>query len=225
MKTSTIKQVASVVLFAATFFPLLLFGQVSHTVNFNPSHFTFGKQDSFDVVRGKGLPMSMKVGAPMLPVKNVNLIIPSGMDVASVTITKKDPQAINGKFRIYPAQPPMVTSLNPRDRKFVPPNSAIYSSHSPYPATPVNVIGADYFDGATRIAHLRVSPFEYIPATGALTLFSEISFTLNFKSATDKPIHVRRRAKIAQDAYDQALRALFDLTFLQARLPIHWQDR
>ncbi len=55
MKTSTIKQVASVVLFAATFFPLLLFGQVSHTVNFNPSHFTFGKQDSFDVVRGTEL--------------------------------------------------------------------------------------------------------------------------------------------------------------------------
>ncbi|MGC8898731.1 MAG: C25 family cysteine peptidase [Bacteroidota bacterium] len=190
--------------------PMLVLGQISHSVFFNVSEFSFAKRDGFDIVRGKGLPMSTEVGAPMLPIKNISLIIPPAMDVSSVTIEKKNPHVISGKFRIYPAQPPIVTSLNVQGAKFISPNPIVYSSNSPYPATPVKVMNTEYFDGSTRIVHLEVCPFEYKPATGALTMFTEISFTLNFKPSTHKPIHVKRRAKIAQDAYDQALHALVD---------------
>ena len=71
------------------FLPMLVLGQISHSVFFTVSDFYFEKQDSFDVVRAKGLPMSTEVGAPMLPIRNVSLIVPTGMDVSSVTITKK----------------------------------------------------------------------------------------------------------------------------------------
>ena len=54
MKTSTIKQVAFAVLFAATYFPLILFGQVSHTVSFHSSDFSFGRKDTFDIIQARG---------------------------------------------------------------------------------------------------------------------------------------------------------------------------
>lgn len=211
MNSSIITRAWFIALFLAmAFVPLFVIAQVSHTVAFNLSDFSFGKQDSFDVVLSDGLPASTESGAPMLPVKNVNLIVPSGRDVGSITITKKVLQVVTGNFRVYPSQAPMVTSINHQVRKFVTPNSSIYDSDSPYPATPIKATGASYFDGATRIVHLQVSPFEYKPLTGTLTLFREISFTVNLKPSSDKVIHVKRRARMAQNAYDQALRALVD---------------
>lgn len=53
-------------------------------------------------------------------------------------------------------------------------------------------------------------PFTYEPINGKLTLLTKISFTVNLKPSPEKAIHVKRRAKIAQEAYDQALRALVD---------------
>jgi hypothetical protein len=191
-------------------FPAILFGQVSHIVSFNASDFSFNQQAGYDVIRGRGLTMSNKIGAPMLPIKSISLIVPPHSDVSSIVVTGTSQKVLGGKFRIYPAQPPVVTSSNTEQVRFVQPDTTIYNSALPYPASPVTVTGMDYFDGATRIVHLQVCPFKYEPANGRLTLLTQVAFTLNFKASKDIPIHVRRRAKIAQDAYDQALRALVD---------------
>lgn len=133
MKTITIKRVILAALVSVVFFPTVMFGQVSHTVSFNLSDFSFGKRDSFDIVRSNGLGFSSEVGAPMLPVENINLIVPPGSDISSVTINGTTKQEVNGKFRIYPGQPPAPTSLEAAQRKFVPTNSAIYNSTAAYP--------------------------------------------------------------------------------------------
>jgi len=146
----------------------------------------------------------------MLPVKNINLIVPPGSNVTSVTVTGLTRQVITGAFRIYPAQPATVTSMSENGARFVKPDSVIYGSDLPYPTFPVTATGADYYDRATRIVHIQICPFQYVPNTGTLTLITKISFTLNLVRSATISHTVTCRAKVAQDAYDQTLRAMVD---------------
>jgi hypothetical protein len=113
--------------------PLLAAGQVSHSVSFPLSDLVFEKKDGFDFVRMKGLSFLEEIGGPMLPVKELNLIIPTGMDVASITIDQTSVQVIPGITRIYPAQPRIPTSANQQQKGFIPPNPTVYGSDTPYP--------------------------------------------------------------------------------------------
>lgn len=210
MNTSTLRKVILTAIIATMSLPFALIAQVTHTVTFNVSDFSFTKKDSFDVVSGRGLLMSREIGAPTLPFKTINLIVPPGVSVDSAVITNESQEAVSGNFVIYPAQTPIVTSENGKNNEFGSPDPAIYNSPGPYPASPVQIIGTDFFDGATRVAHLRVYPFVYYPSKGSLSMLTQISFTLKFGPSTNTTIHVMRRSKIAQDAYNEALRALVD---------------
>ena len=125
MKTSNVVQALVTVFLTLFAFSTILFGQVSHTVSFNASDFSFNQRAGYDVVRANGLTMSNEIGAPMLPMKSISLIVPPGSDVSSIVITGTSQTILTGKFRIYPGQPPMVTSFNAEPVKFVQPDTAI----------------------------------------------------------------------------------------------------
>ena len=169
---------------------------------------------TFNVIHAKGYIMTREVGAPMLPVRIVNLVIPIGTDVGSIAVDEENSEVMAGSYHIYPVQPPTLiypdrSPNNDQAQKFVEPNQGIYNSTALYPSNPVMVESAGYFDGA-RIVRLRVFPFEYSPADGKLTMITRISFTLNPKPSVDKPIHIYRRSQLVQNERDKELRLLVD---------------
>lgn len=200
--------------FSMLLLPTIVHGQVSDSLSFNSSQFSFSTRNTYNVIDAKGFRMSSEVGYPSLPMKIVTLAIPTATDVESITINDEAQEALTGTYHVYPSQPPVLITPENSDGTgnesgFISPNSAIYGSSSPYPANPVKVTSTSYFDG-TRIVQLAVSPFGYSPSSGRLNLITHISFTLNLQPSSDKPIHVYRRSLQVQNQLDKILRHMVD---------------
>jgi hypothetical protein len=85
-------------------------GTKTVTVRCNESDVKFSKQGEYDVA---SLPESgfmqgaSRIGEPMLPVKILRVLIPTGTDVKSVRVVSAKEQQLNGKYFIYPIQRPI----------------------------------------------------------------------------------------------------------------------
>ncbi len=104
------------VLLAFLFISFYTYSQVSHTVNFsegkiNLSELKAADQNNYVRVNFSDFRMSDEVGKPELPVKYIRLIIPSNQDVKSVNIVSAVQKIMNISNAVYPAQPPVITSL------------------------------------------------------------------------------------------------------------------
>ncbi|MDR3610566.1 MAG: C25 family cysteine peptidase [Ignavibacteriaceae bacterium] len=186
-------------------FPIIIWGQTNYTVHYSRSDLTLIKREGFDYIKMKSSLYMGEVGKPHLPTKNIQLLIPPQMDVGSVTITDMNSEDIPGYYYIYPTQFPKL-----QNGALVQPDSNIYSLDLPYPNNIIKVVGADYFDGSTRIVQLQICPFIYKPKSGKLTLLTQISFNLNLKASPNNPPHVKHRTLAAQEIYNKALNNLID---------------
>lgn len=162
----------------------LMYAQLQHTLTFDVSNVSFSKIDSFDLLSYKNTHYLEKKGEPRLPIKEFNLIIPPGMDIASIHINTCDTTTINGSYYIYPAQGVIPTKLSYLSNNFTPPNPSIYNSNNPYPSQPIKLLHTGYFDG-NRIAHFQVCPIRYIPKNRKVIFLERISFTIQFNSSSN----------------------------------------
>jgi hypothetical protein len=175
------------------------------------SDLSFTKKDGYDLIQLKGCQMSRDIGAPTLPLKTINLIIPSGTEAASVVINSKNSQIIPGNFRIYPVQSPIKTSSEGFNVSgFIPPDSTIYNSNLSYPANNIKIVNTSTFDGSVKMVQLQICPFSYEPASKELSMYTNISFTIGLKPSVDSTIQIKRRSSKAQITYNQILNALVD---------------
>lgn len=198
--------------------PTLLVSQITHTTHFSSTDVRFSKWRTFegntpneyDQLTVAGYRSSDKVGAPDLPVRYVRLIIPSNMDVGSVSVVKQGERLFDGKYRIVPIQPPTRMSQSHQDRKFQPGNQDIDQLDAPYPQQQVRVVNVGYFDGGNRIVTLELCPFQYKPLSGQLIFSEGLTYSLNLKFTLDKPLVVQHRSQKSQDVYDMILKKLVD---------------
>lgn len=96
------RKIAGIIL--AMGFAHIAFADVTHDVYFSSSDLSFRQEKGYDIVELKGcVPMDV-VSKPMLPVRQINLIIPVGNRVSKIEFPVTDSQNI-GTYNIYPAQP------------------------------------------------------------------------------------------------------------------------
>jgi hypothetical protein len=141
-------------------------------------------------------------------------ILPPGVKADSVSIKTCDYKFI-GDYYLYPAQPQEPTDSTP---PWVPPDSAIYNSKSPYPAAPIGIQECGWFDGASVVT-VAVHPLMYIPVLREVYLASWIEFDF-FVSKANPPSQARIRGINAQKTYDLALRAIIEN---DNEIPIYYQ--
>ncbi len=94
---------------------------VNHTITFNESELEIIKDKIYDVLYYEGLHSSQEIGAPNLPVKTLKFIVPTGMDVSAVNISKTDNLAEDSLF-VIPTQPPVMPSIDYVPGPFVEPD-------------------------------------------------------------------------------------------------------
>jgi hypothetical protein len=87
-------------------------GTIDLTVTFSRSDLSLAEQDGFTVVALNDAVSTMEPGAPSLPVKNLNVLIPPTAEITDVEIVESTPVVLGESYRIYPAQPP--PAPNPR---------------------------------------------------------------------------------------------------------------
>ena len=86
--------------------PLASASQTTFTLNFSPSDLRSEKLQGFDKVVLDRCQLWGDPGAPLLPVRYVQIAIPPDMEVVSVRTNLLDRLELPGRYNIIPAQEP-----------------------------------------------------------------------------------------------------------------------
>jgi len=179
----------------------------NYSINFFTNDFQIVTESGYDVVKFAGLGNTEIVGAPQLPIKFINFIIPPGMVVNKINLSKNT-QEISGQYKIIPVQQPVPSMIGYVPGPFVNPDSLYYGSNELYPLDAVKVVSYGYFDGNAKIVTVAVYPLQYKPIDQKLILNNSLSFSFTFSSSQDSPIIVQQRSFHIQDIYDGCLSQL-----------------
>ncbi|MEO0190713.1 MAG: C25 family cysteine peptidase, partial [candidate division WOR-3 bacterium] len=154
----------------------ILFAQGPYTLTFDLSQFEFSVENGFDRVKGMEMSATTDTGAPELPVKTLNFILPNGTKVQNIEILSLTLIPVQGTYNIYPTQPPFPLTYPPEPPPWVPPDSLIYSTDALYPdSIPIQVSHRGSFDGIP-MATIAVYPLLYNPVRDSLYLVQSITF-------------------------------------------------
>ncbi|MEO0137862.1 MAG: T9SS type A sorting domain-containing protein [candidate division WOR-3 bacterium] len=173
----------------------VVFAQGPYTLSFDLSQFEFSVENDFDRVRGIEMSATTDTGAPELPVKTLNFILPNGTRVQNIEILSLSLTPISGAYNIYPAQPLVPMPFPPYP--WVPPDSIIYSQNTLYPdSISLFVTHRGSFSGIPVVT-LDIYPLLYNPVKDSLYLI----YTIYGGSETPSPYLVQRDGYIANENY------------------------
>ena len=169
------------------------------TINFefSPTDLEFTKSEQFEIVTFKdSIFSSDKSGAPKLPAKFINVLIPPDATFKGIE-TIGNEIIVKRQTLIYPIQPSFKLTDTPPD--FVEPDSSIYNSQKKIPADLAENCGLQIMRGNKMIA-LRINPVRYVPQRRELYLVTNLQITVTYEYPTTKrtsqPITFRRSNKI-----------------------------
>jgi hypothetical protein len=166
--------------------------ELTFVVSFEDSTLRLGTTEGYDVVWLAGATSIPTPGAPSLPQRGISIVVPQGMRVVAVRANALESNRLPGRFCVYPSQPPVPTS-DPGTQRLVPPDPAIYASHSPYPSTLAAVVGQGSMFGY-NIASVLVTPVQYAPAESTLVHNRLISLALTIEHAELNYLPVGKRS-------------------------------
>lgn len=139
-------------------------------------------KNSFKRIKMPGLTNYWKEGAPRLPVEAARILLPSGREVGEVTVIPGKKVALEGNFSVEPGQRPV-----PLDQEFkaeyIPPKPEIYNSIKPFPEGHMFKVQTVVKRGY-RILIVSLSPVTYIPKTGKIAYYREL--TVNVETVPEK---------------------------------------
>jgi len=180
--------------------------QSPSTISFSKAELSFEKVSDYDVIKLSGAHLMNKIGEPALPVRNIYVALPGDVQVTDLEMVSFDVREVSGKYRIYPAQPPVPLKKDAKPGPFVQPKLSVYNSSDPYPKNIISYVGTGSL-GGQKIAMLRVYPIQYMPSEGVLKFYDRIQFNLITK-AGEQSLPVILRSHTAQLPYDEISEAL-----------------
>ena len=173
--------------FVVHFYSIRIYaGTKKITIHINENEVKYSKQKGYDFVsltEPGFIKDTLKVGEPMMPIKTIRVLLPSGTDVTNIKIVSTKEKLLGGEYYIYPIQYPVVVGSQ-NEKKFVKPKKEIYMSNENYPGLQPAFQSANYFR-EYLIAEILIYPLQYNPSQRKLTLITEISFEIEY-SVTSK---------------------------------------
>jgi hypothetical protein len=113
-----------------------------------------------------------EAGRATLPFCSIELLLPPGEVAASVEIIYQDEFIVPGRYRLLPRQAPRPVSAGPAQERVF--DSVFYNSSSRYPEELNNPVQTHFMNGF-GIAVSSFTPVRYIPASGVISYFSEVT--------------------------------------------------
>jgi len=188
-RTKNMKLVVCSLLFCLLFSALGTAGQLNMNARYNTNFseqytLSFSEQDlsintclGYDMITLEDNNYLNIPGQPQIPVTEIQIALPYGMRVESVSNIQTMSKILSGEYTVFPAQPPVRTNEQRSLRIEVKPDSSIYESNALFPGTIVSLHGQTDFAGQSY-AVLRLYPVQWNPQHRKLILYTEISFTL-----------------------------------------------
>lgn len=151
--------------------------EVNYSVTVPLDAITFGRHMGYDTVTLEGAGYLRQVGLPRLPARTVWIAVPSGMRVTGLREVASTTTVLPGTYDILPAQSPKPITGTPLLHPVAEPDADVYASPSPYPPRRVSFVRQSDLAGQ-NLAALLVCPMQYSPASGNLTVATEIEVVL-----------------------------------------------
>ncbi|MBD3237198.1 MAG: hypothetical protein GF330_10870 [Candidatus Eisenbacteria bacterium] len=145
------------------------------SVAFDVDDLQFRTQEGFVIAELPDAGYVTEPGHPMLPVRQVRIALPAGMQAGAVALRRADFVRLPGAYDLYPAQPPR--RIGDADGPFVPPDPRLYASEEAWPTEVVTLRGHSDLAGQ-GLALIELRPLRYSPGARRLELAGEIEFDL-----------------------------------------------
>ena len=120
--------------------------------------------------------MPEQQGAPELPVIQQMYVLPGNADKISVSVISKNSVLFDGKYLVYPTQPPQIVNELPQ---WVEPDQAIYKSDAEFPGKLIEIVSVQSTLGY-KILTVSINPLFYKPLSKQLSLYSQLTFSINY---------------------------------------------
>jgi len=121
--------------------------------------------------------MGKEAGAPMLPVKAVQLLLPAMTTVTNIHVVGNPVELAGIDTPIFPYQNEVPIGFEPEAFKI---NTALYASDSLYPSNLHDGYHIGYCRGYA-ILDITLNPVQYIPSEGRLFYYPELTVTIDLE--------------------------------------------
>ncbi|MCX7784878.1 MAG: C25 family cysteine peptidase, partial [candidate division WOR-3 bacterium] len=136
--------------------------------------------NNYDLIRIKGCDLTIQEpGKPVIPVANLNVLIPPSAEITSIEILDAKQIEIPGKYILYPGQNPYPLSYQ-GEKPFVAPDAETYQLTTAYPGYLTQIIPSGNKSGF-RIGGFFLYPLQYIPSEGKLILNERMTVKINYE--------------------------------------------
>ncbi len=140
----------------------------------------------FDRFAISGFKRYNKAGAPVIPVKHVQILVPAGMKIDRVTSESTGTIQFPGLYRLAHGSDQFFRSAGPPETPTLP-DPEIYSLTSFWPIEQHDLLTVQT-DRGYSIAHVNLFPLQYSPKTGKIRLASRMRLNVHLARADSSKI-------------------------------------
>jgi len=141
---------------------------------------TFLELNGYNIVEFENTMQQANTGEPVLPYRSISLLLPPGEIASSIDIISSNLIEIPGDFNLYPKQ--NVRPVSEEASKEFVINQKIYSSNSEYPQKPEGYLTTQFLNGFS-LALSTFTPVVYVPASGKLSYFQNVTVRINTEAS------------------------------------------
>ncbi|MCF7793297.1 MAG: T9SS type A sorting domain-containing protein [Candidatus Cloacimonetes bacterium] len=172
---------------------LSLFAEtIEHTYYFRqPQISEVGK---YQIIEFENTVQAGITGEPSLPYFPVKLLLPEGKIAASIEVTTDNELSLSGNYQLYPMQPSRPLSLG-KSGGFNK-NETLYQSNSIFPDQNLGHLTTEFMNGF-GFALCTITPISYIPATGEISYYREITVKIQL---ADDPNYLKSRKNLKSNS-------------------------
>jgi len=150
------------------------------------------------------LPFNGLPGSPAVPVKYVNILVPFNAKITGLNVTGSTATVLTGSFNPLPVQSqvPLNGQAAP---EFVAADPLFYQAKGDYPGKLARIKGAAAW-GEHQIATVEIMPLQYNSSLSRLTLYTSVSFEIEYVLKNNAVIPVKRRSPLAQSLVENQVK-------------------
>jgi len=136
-------------------------------------------QWGYDIAEADDCGYVSKPGHPLLPLLQIRVAVPEGMDATGVDVLSMRTANLEGTYNLMPAQPAVPCSqVGPH--QWISEDAAVYDLGEPWPAQPARLLGQPDLAGQA-MAVVEIYPLGYIPAEGTLRKHETIELAVSLE--------------------------------------------
>ncbi len=146
----------------------------------------------YDRITMRDCPQGGYPGEPALPATGTHILLPYGTDVVGIEVIIGAGVSLGSDYLIEPVGEPVRLSAPPGTARIPEPDPKVYELNHAFPIAKFENVGIQGFRGY-QILVLKLQPVQYVPVSGELTWFPEMTVNVHVQGVDQKSPLLRQQ--------------------------------